>query len=213
MASKRARKRRPAARVVSLQDLPPLIAEKPEAVRIANASVMPSVWVDPEDDRPNTSRTAREVSGHRAFCPLRWCIRRHGERSQITMKHVLAADHLRRLADGILFGFNGNRNPFLYTDMHPGPLLGPPQPALRRARCWKPFVRAMALFTQAQRRLVTAIVLMNRSVSAWCEELADEGRRVVARIEMQKLVVCLDALAEHFDREIQSDLNRGAIAA
>jgi hypothetical protein len=213
MASKRARKRRPAAKAVQLDDLPPLIAEKPPEIQLLNERVMRADWNDPSDSTPNASRTARQVSGHRAFCPLRWCVRRHGERSQITAKHVLAADHLRRLADGILFGFNGNRNPFLYSDMHPGPLLGPPQPALRRARCWKPFVRAMALFTQPQRRLVTAIVLLNRSVSSWVEELADEGRRVVARVEMQKLVVCLDALAEHFDREIQSDLDRGAIAA
>jgi hypothetical protein len=208
-----ARRRKRVAKAVQLQDLPPLIAERPPEVRIANASVMASSWIDPEDDRPNASRTAREVAGHRAFCPLRWCIRRHGERSQITAKHVLATDHLRRLADAVLYGFNGNRNPFLYTDMLPRPLLGPPQPALRRARCWRPFVRAMALFTQAQRRLLTAIVLLNRSVSAWCEELAAEGRRVLQRVEMQKLVICLDALAEHFDGEIQSDLDRGAIAA
>jgi hypothetical protein len=212
MARVRVRRKRP-ARAQSLQDLPSLIAERPEPVRVANVTVMPSVWSDPADLTPGTARVARVISGHRHFDPLRWCQARHGDRSAITTKHILAADHLRKLADAVRYGFSGGRNPYLYVDTLHLPQLGPNLAAQRQARCWKPFVRAMRLFSSWQRRLLTAVVLLNQSVAAFCEQCAAEGKRPLARTAMGQLVQCLDLLAEHFDREISEDLNRGRIAA
>jgi hypothetical protein len=60
---------------------------------------MRAEWSDPEDLRPNV-RSRRTISAHRAYCPLRWCLRRHGERSVITLVHVATADRLCGAWDG-----------------------------------------------------------------------------------------------------------------
>jgi hypothetical protein len=66
-------------------------------------------WADPDDLRPN-QRSGRTISGFMSFCPLRWCIRRHGARASFTLAHVEAADRLRLLFDGARLGFSGLRD-------------------------------------------------------------------------------------------------------
>jgi hypothetical protein len=71
------------------------------------AAVFVDTWTDPEDDKPTAAKTARHVSGFRAYCPLRRCIARHGERAGYTVEHLEAADRLRAAYAGARLGFAG----------------------------------------------------------------------------------------------------------
>jgi hypothetical protein len=50
---------------------------------------------------------ARTIGGYCAYCPLRWCKARHGDRSSFTTEHIAGGDHLRSLFDGAMIGFSG----------------------------------------------------------------------------------------------------------
>lgn len=61
--------------------LPSLMAPPP--IQLANHAAMAAEWTDPDDLRPNV-RFGRKVSGFRAYCPLRRCRDRQGDRSSFT---------------------------------------------------------------------------------------------------------------------------------
>ena len=157
----------------------PAICVPPEA-RLHNKSAMPASWTDPDDTSPSAARTARVISGYRHFDPLRRCRTRHGERCGITLEHVTAADLLRHWADGAAIGFSTPRDLSLpVTAIQFRPSSGPGIKAQRQTRCWRQFVRVMAIFTKEQRQLMTGVVLLNQSVSAWCaERRAARARRI-----------------------------------
>src|SRR5215469_1775371 len=106
--------RRAAKRTRSMLPVLPSLAEPlTEARRMARegrSAVMAGEWIDPVASTPAAARTAPRVKGHRAFCPLRYCILRHGAASSITEEHVIAADLLRALADGAMIGFSTARD-------------------------------------------------------------------------------------------------------
>src|SRR6478736_2357799 len=71
------------------------------------AQVMRATWRDPDDLRPN-ARRAREITGYRSSCQLRRMSVQRG--SPITEAHIVAADHLRSLADLSRVGCTGREN-------------------------------------------------------------------------------------------------------
>jgi len=91
-----------------------------------------------------------------------------------------------------------------------GPRTGPSMAALRSVKAWKPLQRALALFTAADRRLLTWVLLENRSATAWCAAQRERGRLVSVNRAMQTLVEILDRLVEHYD---VADDRRGGRAA
>src|SRR5215472_690603 len=102
--------RRSAKRTRSTLPVLPSLAEPPtEARRMARegrSAVMAGEWLDPIDSGSTAARTAPRVKGHRTFCPLRYCIRRHGPASNFSEAHVVAADLLRGWGDGAAIGFS-----------------------------------------------------------------------------------------------------------
>ena len=92
----------------SLPPLPSTTLAPPE-IRLANHSVMRTEWRDPSDFAPSAARVAKSVTGYRQYCPLQKCRANHGERSNYTVEHVLAADRLRQLADAVAIGFSPGR--------------------------------------------------------------------------------------------------------
>jgi hypothetical protein len=186
----------------------------PPPIRLANRSAMMAEWNDPADMAPSATRTARSIRGYRGFDPLRKCLKRHGDASSITEQHIVAADLLRGMADGAAIGFSTERDLSLpVTAILCRPSKGPGPTALRQERCWRHFVRTMAIFTAAERVLVMHVVLLNRSVQRWCQEReAQRGLPVSPAKVMGQLVSCLDRLVEHLDSEVHEAINRGAAA-
>jgi hypothetical protein len=171
---------------------------------------MRSSWRDPDDTTPGARRTPKEITGFRAACALRRMLHRHAASSSITEEHVIAADLLRLQVDAVLIGFSGRRELMPVQSLMYGPLTGPSMAAIRSAKAWKPLRRALALFTEAERRLLTWVVLENRSVTSWCAALLERGLPALLNREMQMLVTMLDRLVEHYDVECD---RRGARAA
>ena len=195
----------------TLPVLPSLI-ESPPAVQLASGKAMRSEWRDPTDVMPSAARAVKTITGYRRYCPLRRCRWRHGESSNVSEKHILAADRLRALADAIAYGFTGKRDRWIYIQSNFGPVSGPNRAALKQARASYEFHRVMKLFDVEQRELLTAVVLLNMSVAAWCRERRSQERPMDERKTRQALMVCLDILAEHFASEIEEDLARGVAA-
>jgi hypothetical protein len=169
--------------------------EQPPEVRKANATVMPGEWNDPDDDDPRR-RTAKTVKAWRTTCPLRWRIRRHGaERSGYTPEHLAAADRLRLLADGAGIGFQGERpmrpvnEPRLFR-----PSQGPTRTALRQYKCGMEFVRVWALFDEATRALLAAVLLANTALTRYAAQVGQRPTLV-----KERLVEALDRLVAWFD--------------
>jgi hypothetical protein len=80
-------------------------------------------------------------------------------------RHVLAADRLRAFANGAAISFSSERDLSLpVTAITYRPISGPGPAARRQAKCWKGFVRAMAIFTFDQCQLLTHCVLLNLNV-------------------------------------------------
>jgi len=187
---------------------PPLVRQ---AMRQGPNATMPSAWRDPDDTKPTAARDAREIAGHRAYCPLRWMRRRHGRASRITVEHVVAADYLRRAADEALYGCGGTNMLAVLGGGAFGPLSGPGSAALRQARAWREYTRAMALMDAHGRAVITSIVLLNHSLASWCRE-----RGIPAgsqQPEMDHLVGMLDRLVEHYAGEIAHDLAQDRVLA
>jgi hypothetical protein len=191
----------------TLPPLPSLDPNRPPDVRLAARSgpsaIVRGEWRDPDDIRPNASRTARTIVGYRTYCPLRRCRDAKGDAAAYSLQHVLAADELRRLADAVLIGFGGRRDMIAIQAITYGPRTGPSTTAIRQARAWPAYRRAMAPFAAGQRELIAFVLLMNWSIQRWVARLKDRGDRGDPAQETGRLVAILDILAEHFSVEIE----------
>jgi hypothetical protein len=94
-----------------------------------------------------------------------------------------------------------------------GPRSGPTMAALRQAKAWLPFRRAMAPFSAGQRELIAYVLLLNWSLSRWTARQRESGLPGDPKLETGKLVAVLDVLAEHFGTEIERDLPKLAVRA
>jgi hypothetical protein len=182
-------------------------------VREGPTSVMRASWRDPDDLRPTAARSAREIAGFRSFCPLRWMLRRHGGATAITERHILAADRLRAAADITAYGFTGERELLPINAIAYGPRTQPAADFMVRSRARAELLRAIALFRADDRLLLVAVVLLNRSITAWVTEMRAAGGIGEPEVEMRRLIAVLDRLVEHYAAEIDDDLARGRVTA
>jgi hypothetical protein len=136
---------------------------------------------------------------------LRRCMAQHGTASSVTAKHVAAADKLRRLADLAAIGCTGRKDLWLPIQamQPPGPLTGHSLAAIRQAKAWPAYRRAMVLFSVNERELIAFVILLNWSVTRWVSRLREQGRSAMVNVEQGKLLAILDVLAEHFASEIE----------
>jgi hypothetical protein len=193
----------------TLPPLPSLVGMPPQQ-RLLNHTAMAFEYRDP-DDRNVQHRTARTVSGYRAYCPLRRRLRHYKERSGVTIEMILAADELRRLADAVAIGLSGNKNRFnmIFAEMAARPRSGPAWHEILEARAGRAFRRAMALFDAGEKELVTYVVLLNRTLTSYAGVLQGRGIKATAEKLKQPLVRCLNKLVEHFGGEVDQALQRG----
>jgi len=162
---------------------------------------MTGSWRDPDDIKPDARHKPREIDGYRTFCPLRRMARQ--PRSQISARHIAAADHLRTSVDLAVIGAASSREQVLRVAY--GPLTGPSAAAMRQSKAMREVMRALGRVPPAQRPLLTAIVLLNWTLAAWC--IAAPRRN--PQVEMGRLLSVLDLLEEHFRAEIDRDLALG----
>jgi hypothetical protein len=176
MKSRRRAGRSTLALLPSLMDGVPTAARR--TVGDGPQAVMQHEWTDPDDTTPNAVRTPRTINAWRSYDPLRKCAGH--PHSKITLAHIVAADLLRRLADAVAIGFSGGRDMLSARSWTYGPITGFGVPAVRSAKAWPAFRRAMALFDAGERELLTYVVLLNQSVRAWSfrqRELASRAIR------------------------------------
>jgi hypothetical protein len=197
-----------------LKVLPSLLPDGPPAIQRATEKIMRGHWRDPDDIRPGAAHTAREVAGYRRTDPLRRCRARHGDRSSFSEDHIIAADILRRLADAVAVGLSGAKDRFnmMFIQFATQPRTGPTPTEVRQARAWRGFQRAMAMYGQADRELLTHVVLLNRSIAGWCQEKRALGLIADDKATVRRLVGILDRLVEHFRGEVDRERNRGLAA-
>jgi hypothetical protein len=153
---------------------------------------MRSGWIDPEDSDPNR-RTAKQVAGHRAYCPLRWCLRRHRERSQITAEHIVTADMLRGLHDNAAIGFSPDCDPTPVSERHYGPSTGPTSTARRQHVAAYKFAAAWQMLAPATRPVIRSVVLRNVAIGPTARALSLTPAQCT-----DLLLAGLNALAAHF---------------
>jgi hypothetical protein len=191
----------------------PSLVEDPPAAQLASGKVMCSEWRDPSDVTPSATRTARTIRGWRTGDPLRACRQRHGDACGISERHILAADRLRSYADGAAIGFSSERDLWQpVTRIIYQPSTGPGPVALRQARCWRNFVRAMAIFTVGQRQFITFVLLLNRAPAQWVKERRAAGVSCNPGWAMGQLIALLDQLEAHLSSEIDADIACGFAA-
>jgi hypothetical protein len=176
----------------TLAPLPSLEETGPPLIRKLNHSVMRDSWTDPDDLRPNV-RSGRIVGGHRAFCPLRWCVKRHAERSSFTPEHILAADKLRGLWDGARIGFAGLKDWAPVHSILYRPPLGPAKTALRQWKAARAFDKAWRCLDAKARPVIALVVLANRALSVTATTLG-----ITPALAGQRAVEGLDLLCRHF---------------
>jgi hypothetical protein len=168
------------------------------------AALLHTEWRDPDDTNPN-HRQARQINGYRTFCPLRRMFRLTG--TQITERHILAADKLRTAIDAATIGFSAERDLSLsVTAIMFGPLLGPSRNALLQAQAWRTARRALGIFTDEQRRMLTHVLLENRTIQSWAQSYEPPRNQ---QVEMGKLLAIVEILTLHFEAEIDEDIKRG----
>ena len=56
----------------------------------------------------------------------------------------------------------------------------------------------MALFNAEEKELITAVILLNRSMRSWCAEQREKGKRWSSSQATTKLVELLDRLVAHY---------------
>ena len=191
----------------------------PAAIRLlmthGPTALMQTEWRDPDDDRPNAAHTARSVRGYRAFDPLRWSRRRHGDASSFSELHVHAADRLRLSADAARLGglpgtvWAGAAPPTGQSRY--GPSSGLTAGAQAAFRANRDYHRAMSIMTLYERELLSAVILENVSVAAWTRYRKLFKESTSQSAETRKLVVALDKLVEHYDTEIKEDMALGRV--
>ena len=123
-----------------------------------------------------------QITGFRATCSLRHAQHRTSGASSITDSQILAADRLRRDAHAVAIGLSNGRDRSAAQSWTYGPparcprppiprmatrtpVTGPSALAVRNIKVWPRYRAAMALFDQAQRNLLTWVVLVNKSVA------------------------------------------------
>jgi hypothetical protein len=163
---------------------------------------MRGAWRDPDDVRPNAQHRPREISGYRTYCPLRRMARAHG--SQVTERHIAAADLLRAAVDLAVIGASGVLDLAGLGAVF-GPVNGPTRAALRQAAAMAEAQRALTRLAPSQRELLTAVVLFNCSLQTWCARPPGHN----AQVEMGRLLGVLDVLADHYAGEIDRQLAAG----
>jgi hypothetical protein len=188
------RKRRGAKGTTTLQPLVSLETGPPEVQRITG-KVFKTSWADPDDMRPN-AREARTVTGHRAYCPLRWCRKRHGDRSAFTVDHIEAADRLRSAWDGARLGFSGLKDWRPITAIQYRPSTGPGTAAKRQLGCRTTFDRVWSALDDQQKAVLASVVLFNVSLGETRERLGWSRNRL-----LDILVGALERLYPHFGIE------------
>jgi hypothetical protein len=191
----------------------------PAAVRLlmryGPTAVMAAHWRDPDDVSPNAARNPKEVGGYRAYDPLRWSRRRHGDASSITDLHIHAADRLRLAADmarlGALPGavWAGAATP-TPADRY-SPSTGLPGPARAMLRADREYRRAMSILIPSEQEIIVAVVLENVSIAAWTRWRRYLGDQTLPQTETYKLVGALDKLVAHYDTEIKEDMAMGRV--
>jgi hypothetical protein len=169
----------------------------PQAVRIRQEGAT-AVMRMPKPQGPAARNPDAPAARWRSYCPLRRLLRQAG--SSVTVEHVLAADHLRLLVDLATLGTGAPRGDGEPHGMMSGPVLGPSVGAVAQAHAAADVDRALGRFAAGQRELLVAVVLRSMSVQAWCDLLGarQSGHPPNARVEMGRLLACLDLLAEHF---------------
>jgi len=197
--------------------LPPFQSQRPPDIRLiireGPTAAMRGSWADPDDMTPSARKSARLVTGHRTFCPLRWCLKRHGSQSSITPEHIAAADILRGHVDlavigrggvwwpeGLMLGMAGH----LY-----GTPSGPSATAVGNLRSYRAARRALALYRPQERRLMTFVVLLNNAIARWVATQVRDGQKTDAHTEQVRLVGCLDRLVAHYASEVDKLISRG----
>jgi hypothetical protein len=182
------------ARQKRLVGYPGLVAEAPPDVQISTGKVMRDSWSDPTDTTPTEAKAAREISAHRAFCPLRWCRRRHGERSRYTTDHIESADRLRAAWDGSRLGFRALKDwrPVGTTQFRPS--MGPGMSAMKQLKCRVASDRMGAPFDTPSRALVVACLLRNMAIGNAAELFGWTKAKTTDR-----MVEILDRLCGHLD--------------
>jgi hypothetical protein len=160
-------------------------------------AVMKANWRDPTDLAPNASKRPRELRGYRTYCPLRRMMQRPG--SQVTDKHLAAADLLRVQVDMAVIGCSGSREGI---NAAYGPRRGPSDVAVSQVAATISARRALARLSEAGRAMTQAIILHNISLHVWCLlETERRGRGADPDVELGRLLGVLDVLAEHYSTE------------
>ena len=159
------------------------------------AALMRANWRDPEDMRTQ-ARRAREIGGWRSYCPLRRMASYRN--SQITERHIIAADHLRMLADSAIHGFSAREGMMPIGAVAYGPRPGPSAAAVAQAFAAHDLSRVLRRFTAPQQWMLVHVVLLNRTLTAWCG--GREGLN--PQVEMGRLVCSMDQLEEYYSSEI-----------
>jgi hypothetical protein len=90
-----------------------------------------------------------------------------------------------------------------------GPIPGPTALAAAQSQAMREVARLLSRFATVQREMITQILLLNRTLRAWCQDA--EGRN--PQLEMGRLLGILDLLAEHYSAEIDEDLAHGRTPA
>jgi hypothetical protein len=172
-------------------------------------AVMKDSWRDPSDMTPNASKRPREIAGYRTYCPLRRMMAGRG--SQITSAHIMAADRFRTQVDLAVIGCGGARDGEPNAQAY-GPRLGPSAAAVLQATSSGEVKAALDRFAATHHPMLIEIVLRNRSLHAWCANLATKlGKPPDLHVEMGRLLTILDILADHYETDIKADLAIGAI--
>jgi len=156
---------------------------------------MRATWRDPDDLRPN-ARRAREITGYRSSCQLRRMSVQRG--SPITEAHIVAADHLRSLADLSRVGCTGRENLLPIGSVAYGPRAGPTAGAIRQAFASVDLNRCLRRFTASEQLMLIAVVLFSVPVLVWC------WGRLDPKLETQRLVRILDRLVGHYQTEVDA---------
>jgi hypothetical protein len=178
--------------------LPPLDSEDPQP-----RHAMRGDWVDPDDTRPNASKTPRKVHGWRTYCPLR---KMSGHPSSgMSIQHIMAADKFREQVDLAMLGYSSER-PLIYVAQFPLPRWGMGPAAVAQLVAVRDVRRVMRLFTTPQLAMIEMILLRNLSVRQWC---AHGGVSLNQALEKRKLMAILDRLVEYYDAELKDEIIQG----
>jgi len=132
------------------------------------------------------------------------------EGSQVSDRHIFAADRLRAAVDIAALGLSGLRDILPINSVTYRPKSGPSQTAQKQARACVEVARVWRLYTLGQRDLLIAVVIQNRTLATWCRS---REKPISPARAMGMLLFCLDTLEAHYASEIDDDLAHGRVAA